>query len=76
MPNQPNCPRAPSPNAVMLTAEDVAAMLACSPRSVYRLADQGLIPPPIRLGGMVRWLAQTITKWIADGCPSPCMAAS
>ena len=61
---------------MLLTAAGVAKIMSCSPRSVYRLADQGLIPRPLRLGGMVRWPAQTITKWIADGCPSPCMAAS
>ena len=56
---------------MMLTATGVARMLNCSPRSVYRLADRGLIPRPVRLGGMVRWPAETVAQWIADGCPKP-----
>jgi excisionase family DNA binding protein len=54
---------------VMLTVDGVAALLACSPRTVYRLADDGRMPPPVRLGALVRWPRQTIDAWIAAGCP-------
>lgn len=56
----------PSP---MITVGQVAAMLACSAKTVYRLTDRGAIPKPIRLGGMLRWRRADIEQWIADGCP-------
>ena len=69
MPNpQENPDKSPQP---MLTATGVAKMLACSARSVYRLADAGRIPPPVRIGGLVRWPRAALEKWISDGCPVP-----
>ena len=46
----------------------VAAALNCSPRHVYRLADAGKMPAPVRLGSLVRWQRAAITAWVADGC--------
>ena len=57
-------------SALMLTVGDVAALLACSPRTVYRLADSGRMPPPVRLGALVRWPRETIDTWVAGGCPN------
>ena len=48
----------------------VADKCACSPRHVYRLADAGRMPAPIKLGTLVRWDLEEIDRWIADGCPS------
>ena len=59
------------PQSAMLTATGVAAMLVCSPRTVYRLVDAGRIPPPVKIGGMVRWPRESLEQWIADGCPVP-----
>ena len=42
-------------NAAMLDVNQVAALLCCSARHVYRLADAGLMPRPIKLGSLVRW---------------------
>jgi excisionase family DNA binding protein len=53
----------------MLTVADVAAMLACSTKTVYRLVDRGAIPRPVRLGGMLRWHRAQLERWLADGCP-------
>ena len=55
----------------LLDVRAVAAALGCSTRNVYRLADAGKMPPPIKLGTLVRWRAAEIEIWIADGCP-PC----
>lgn len=57
--------------APLLDAAEVAGMLKCSERTVYRLAGSGRMPKPIRLGGLVRWRRQTIEDWIGAGCP-PC----
>lgn len=61
--------QAMSPPALMLTAADVAALLACSTKTVYRLVDRGAIPRPVRLGGMLRWHRPQLEQWIAEGCP-------
>lgn len=40
----------------MLSVDDVAGELNCSPRHVHRLVDSGGMPPPIKLGTLCRWL--------------------
>ncbi len=58
-------------NAVeLLDVRAVAAMLQCSPRHVYRLSDAGKMPPPVRLGGIVRWSRQRLEEWLRQGCPT------
>ena len=57
--------------SIMLTVDGVATLLACSPRTVYRLADKGRIPRPARIGRMVRWPREPFERWIAQGCSSP-----
>lgn len=53
----------------LLDVNDVAHILRCSARTVYRLADAGRIPPPVKLGALSRWPRHVIEQWIADGCP-------
>ncbi|QDU72616.1 helix-turn-helix transcriptional regulator [Mucisphaera calidilacus] len=55
----------------MLTINQVARLLNCSTRTVYRLNDAGRMPRPVRLGALVRWNRGEIEQWIADGCPAP-----
>ena len=54
-----------------LTVDEVAAVLRCSARSVYRLMDSGRILQPCRFGGLLRWNAAAFDAWIAGGCPAP-----
>ncbi len=54
----------------LLGVKEVARLLNCSPRTVYRLADSGRIPAPVRLGSLVRWSCGVLDEWIAEGCPS------
>ena len=56
-------------DARLLDVQAVAAMLDCSPRHVYRLADSGKMPRPVKLGALVRWHRPSIEDWLADGCP-------
>jgi len=56
-------------SAALLNVRAVAEMLGCSSRHVYRLADGGRMPAPLRLGGLVRWNRAAIETWIDDGCP-------
>jgi excisionase family DNA binding protein len=65
----------PEPSvAQLLDVRAVAALLDCSTRHVYRLSDAGRMPPPVRLGALVRWRRQDIDGWLADGC-KPCRTA-
>lgn len=54
----------------MLNVKQVASFLNCSTRTVYRLADAGRMPRPLKLGALVRWRRISIDQWIDDGCPS------
>jgi predicted DNA-binding transcriptional regulator AlpA len=42
-------------SAGLMTVGQIAALLACSVRTVYRLSDEGRMPRPLKLSGMVRW---------------------
>lgn len=53
----------------LLDVIEMAALLGCSSRHVYRLADAGHMPRPVKLGALVRWDRTAIEAWIADGCP-------
>jgi excisionase family DNA binding protein len=58
------------PPAELLDVCAVADMLGASPRHVYRLADAGRLPAPIKLGALVRWPRRIVLDWIAAGCPA------
>ena len=62
-------PPAESP-AALLDVKAVGALLRCSTRTVYRLADGGLMPRPRKLGALCRWSKAELDAWIAAGCPS------
>ena len=53
----------------LLDVHEVAHLLGCSDRHIYRLADAGRIPSPVKLGALVRWNRSVIELWLADGCP-------
>lgn len=64
-------PQSPVPPE-LLDVRAVAALLGgCSTRHIYRLADSGRMPPPVKLGSLVRWRRAELEVWIAQGCP-PC----
>jgi len=64
---------APAP---LLDVRAVAAILGCSARHIYRLADAGRMPSAVKIGALVRWRRSTgdpktgIEDWIAAGCPA------
>ena len=60
----------PEVHAELLAVKAVASLLGgCSTRHVYRLADAGRMPQPIRLGSLVRWRRAELMSWIDAGCP-------
>lgn len=54
--------------ARLLDVAAVADLLGVSTRHVYRMADGGRMPRPVKLGGANRWDRIAIENWIADGC--------
>ncbi len=56
--------------AALLDVRAVAALLDCSPRHVYRVADAGKMPAPVRVGALVRWRRTDLDSWLAAGCPA------
>lgn len=54
----------------LIDVRAVASMLDCSTRHVYRLADAGQMPAPLRLGALVRWSRAALQTWVASGCKS------
>lgn len=52
----------------LLTVKDVAALLDMSVRTIWRRRNDGSIPPPVRVGGAIRWRLIDIRSWIANGC--------
>lgn len=52
----------------LLTVKELARLLGCSPRHIYRMSDGGQMPPPVKLGALVRWNRKVLEAWIADGC--------
>jgi excisionase family DNA binding protein len=50
-----------------LNVKQVAAMLGVSVRHVYRMTDGGLMPRPIKLGGLNRWSRKEIEDWFQAG---------
>jgi excisionase family DNA binding protein len=52
----------------LLDVKDVAALLGCSSRHIYRLADGGRMPAPLHVGALVRWRRADIAAWIEAGC--------
>lgn len=44
----------------------LADLLGKTPKAVYDLKYRGLLPPAIRIGGTIYWLAEDIEEWIAE----------
>ncbi len=59
----------PAVEPAMIDVKGVARMIGCSSRHVARLAEDGRLPPPVKIGRLVRWPRQTILDWISAGCP-------
>ena len=53
----------------LLKIEEVSGILRCSPRHVQRLVLRGRMPAPVRIGALVRWRPDVISRWVCAGCP-------
>lgn len=55
-------------NTSLLDVIQVAKLLCCSTRHIYRMSDAGLMPRPFKLGALVRWSKASIHAWVESGC--------
>lgn len=55
--------------AALIDVNEFAGKLAVSAKHIRRMADEGRVPSPIRLGKRVRWNRKDVDAWIDDGCP-------
>jgi excisionase family DNA binding protein len=61
----------PQPLSNTYTVEQLAALLQCSERHVWRLSDQNKIPGKFRLGRLVRFSRTQVDAWLAGLAKSP-----
>jgi excisionase family DNA binding protein len=61
--------KANRPLPVLLSTKEVADLLDCSIKTVYRLRDAGRIPAPLHIGRDLRWRLDRLQTWIDRGCP-------
>jgi predicted DNA-binding transcriptional regulator AlpA len=50
----------------MFTAKDLAARYRVSLRTIGYWIAKGILPEPMRIGGVVRWLEDDIKAWEAS----------
>ncbi len=57
--------------ALLVDVKELARLLGCATRSVYKMRAAGQLPRPRRLGRMLRWSLDDVRSWIEDGCKPP-----
>ena len=55
-------------DSILIDVKQLAAMVDLSQRTVWRLANAGWMPAPLKLGGSQRWRKAEVSEWIAQGC--------
>lgn len=59
--------RTSSASVDFITVADWAARLQVSKRTIFRMVDEGLIPPyDLAIGKTRRWHVSTYENWVAD----------
>jgi excisionase family DNA binding protein len=57
---------------LLFTVNEAAAFIGCSKSTLLKWDARGLVPAPLRPGGMriVRWRKAELEEWIRAGCPN------
>jgi prophage regulatory protein len=58
-----------APEKELLAAPEASALCSSSTASWHRGNASGLIPRPLKIGGLVRWSRRELMAWIEHGCP-------
>jgi predicted DNA-binding transcriptional regulator AlpA len=54
------------PDKKLLTAKELCNELKCANSTLYRWLTLGIFPPPLHIGGMVRWKEDDLTTFIRN----------
>lgn len=54
---------------LLLSADEVAALLGVSRSVFYRWDARGDVPAPVRIGRMKRWTRLDVLRWVERRCP-------
>lgn len=60
----------PAMPSLFMTADELAALLSVSKRTIWRMKVLGTLPEAIRLGRSIRWQRTAVLEWIERGCPA------
>lgn len=55
----------PVPSDPLLTDREAATYLGCGRSTLWRWVSEGILPKPLKIGGMSRWRQSTIEAVIA-----------
>lgn len=55
---------------MLLTVQELSRELRISVRQLWTMTSRGTLPPPVRIGRVVRWKVQDIENWVASDCPA------
>lgn len=58
----------PPDHGLLIDSRGAARLLKVSPRTLWKMQNNGEMPPPIRIGRAVRWSLDALQKWIEEGC--------
>lgn len=62
-----------TPQQTLFGLDEVRVMLGLSRRTVERFAQDGRLPPPVRVGKLLKWRRADLDAWVAslpaDGWP-------
>jgi predicted DNA-binding transcriptional regulator AlpA len=53
----------------LLTTSEAARLVNVGERTLWRWSRCGIAPPPLRIGGAVRYRRAEYLTWIRAGCP-------
>ena len=57
--------------SVLIDAAELAQMLSVSKPTIWRMRDDGKLPPAIALTSQcIRWRRDAVLAWIEAGCPA------
>ena len=54
---------------LLLGASEVGKLLGVGRSTVWTWHAGGVLPAPVKVGGLTRWRADELCAWVAAGCP-------
>ena len=57
------------PEPELLTTAQAARLCGLGERTLWRHSRSGAAPPPLKIGGAVRFRRADLAEWITAGCP-------